>query len=188
MMDRLGHRPLLDEAFVEIHSQLRRLARAMMRSERPGHTLEATAVVHEVYLRLLRSPPQDLRDPQRFLAAAAVTVRRVLIDHARRCQGRRRHRHDGDLDGVPGRSPVGSPSLPEIAEAVGCLQREDPRSGRVAELRLLAGMSMEEIAAEVGVSKPTAERDWRFARAWLGARLAADASDAAHEPDPLGDG
>lgn len=187
-MDRSRHRLLLDDAFVEIHAQLRRVARAMMRSERPGHTLEATAVVHEVYLRLLRSPPHDLRNPQRFLAAAAVTLRRVLIDHGRRGRIRRRHRHDGEPEFLLAKALPATPSLLEIAEAVEGLQREDPRSGRVAELRLLAGMSMEEIAAAVGVSKPTAERDWRFARAWLGARLAADERSASGDRDASGDG
>lgn len=182
-------RASLDGAFIEVHAQLRRLASALMRSERPGHTLEATAAVHEVYLRLLRSPPPDLDDPGRFLATAATALRRVLIDHGRRRQTqRRRHRREPGAAAVvehPSMAPIG---LAEVAEATELLGRQDPRSGRVAELRLFAGLSIEEIAREVGVSKPTVERDWRFARAWLAERLGGSPIDPGVAPEPSGDG
>lgn len=182
-------RASLDGAFIEVHAQLRRLAKALMRSERPGHTLEATAAVHEVYLRLLRSPPSELDDPRRFLAAAATSLRRVLIDHGRRRHAqRRRHRRERGLEAAieqPSKAPIG---LVEVAEALEALERQDPRSGRVAELRLLAGLSIEEIAREVGVSKPTVERDWRFARAWLAERLGDSPIDPGEAAERIGNG
>jgi RNA polymerase sigma factor (TIGR02999 family) len=188
-MDHSTQRASLDKAFIEVHAQLRRLAKALMSSERPGHTLEATAAVHEVYLRLLRSPPPDLDDPRRFLATAATSLRRVLIDHGRRRHAqRRRHRREAGLAAAAETASKEATGLVEVAEALDLLERQDPRSGRVAELRLLGGLSIEEIAGEVGISKPTVERDWRFARAWLAEQLGGDPMEPGDAAGPLRDG
>lgn len=168
-------RPILDRAFLKTRSELRGLAQVLMRSERNGHTLQPTAVVHETYLRLLRSPPRRIRDTAHFLSLAGTTLRRVLVDHAR---GRRTIRRGGDRDRA---DLVDADAVQEevammtaVAEAISSLAREDPRGARVAELRLFGGLSIDEIAAQVGVSTPTIERDWRFGRAWIERRMQGD--------------
>lgn len=177
-------RAILDRAFLRSRKDLRGLAQVLMRSERNGHTLQPTAVVHETYLRLLRSPPRRIRDTAHFLALAGTTLRRVLVDHAR---GHRTLRRGGDRD----RADLGEvetaqgelATMTAVAEAISSLAREDPRGARVAELRLFGGLSIGEIAAEVGVSLPTIERDWRFGRAWIERRMRGDEEGAVREDD-----
>lgn len=171
--------PSIDEAFIEVHEQLRSLADLLMRSERADHTLQPTAVVNETYLRLLASPPQAFRDRSHFLAIAATTLRRVLVDHAR---GRRTLRRGG----TRGRTPLeDAPAAPceitlmsEVAEAIEALAEEDARGAKVVELRTFGGLTMDEIAQHLGVSRPTVERDWRFCRVWLERRLADERAGA----------
>ncbi len=170
----------IDEAFLEVQRQLRSLADVLLRSERAGHTLQPTAVVNEAYLRLLASPPNAFRDRSHFMAIAATTLRRVLVDHARQRSAARRGGASKPVALVA--EPVGREEttlMSEVAEAIEALAQEDPRGARVVELRTFGGLTMEEIASQLGVSKPTVERDWRFCRAWLEQRLASDRGHAA---------
>ena len=165
----------IDEAFLEVQRQLRSLADVLLRSERAGHTLQPTAVVNETYLRLLASPPNAFRDRSHFMAIAATTLRRVLVYHARR---RSTVRRGGASRPVAlAEEPIGREEtalMSEVAEAIESLAKEDPRGAKVVELPTFGGLTMDEIASHLEVSKPTVERDWRFCRAWLERRLASE--------------
>src|SRR5262245_524641 len=164
-----------------VYDELRRLAAARLAQERPGQTLDATALVHEAYLRLAGPEgggPQALttrawRSRSHFIAAAAESMRRILVDPARRKpaakrggQGQRFNLSDGD-----GAYLTDADTLLSIDEALNRLATEDPASAEVARLRLFTGISVEEAAEMLGVSRATAFRDWSYARAFLAAAL-----------------
>lgn len=157
-----------------VYSELRRLAEARMRRERPDHTLQATELVHEAWLRLMGGQLPDWRDRTHFFAVAARAMRRLLVDHARsrgyakRGGGARRI----SLDAVAELSAEGSQDLIDLDEALDRLAALDSRQHQVVELRFFGGLSVEETAAALGVSEMTVKRDWRTARAWLYAELA----------------
>jgi RNA polymerase sigma factor (TIGR02999 family) len=155
-----------------VYAELRRLAAARLAAEPAGHTLDPTALVHEAYLRL-----GDARfaDRTQFFRAAAVAMQRVLVDHARRKRAGKRGGGTrpvavGDA-GAVGPDPD---ALLDVAEAVDRLAAEDAGAAEVARLRLFAGLSVDEAAAALGVSRATAFREWAYARAWLADALAAD--------------
>lgn len=156
-----------------IHAELRRIARAHLRHERPWHTLQATELAHEAYLRLTGGGRQEWRDRVHFFAAASGTMRRVLIDHARK---RAADRRGGGKANVPldearslgGERPEELVALDEALARLGAL---DPRQERIVELRFFAGLDLVETAAVLGVSTRTVKRDWSVARAWLRAEL-----------------
>jgi RNA polymerase sigma factor (TIGR02999 family) len=159
--------------FEAVYGELRRLAAARLAAEPAGHTLDATALVHEVYLRLRGSP--GFEDRARLLAAAEA-MRRILVDHARRKRadkrggtGRRFEVSECDRLVVPDPD-----TLLAVDEALANLEAEDPGSAGLARLRLFAGLSVEEAAEALGLSRATAYRDWAYARAWLTAALSAD--------------
>jgi len=176
MHERDDH-PDLDAAFLAASTPLRAIAASLMRGERPDHTLQATAIVNEAYLRLLASPPREVRDEGHFLAIAATTLRRVLVDHGRR---RRPDRRGAEAIAETRPSPDLAASIEHLdllSESAACMERlavESPRSARVLELRTLAGLGIDEVAALLNVSRTTVERDWRYARAWLADALAED--------------
>ena len=153
-----------------VYDELRRLAAARLAHEAPGQTLDATALVHEAYLRLVG--PADARrwkDRGHFFAAAAQAMRNLLVDHARR---KRRDKHGGgrrrvELDeSVP--APAGrEPDLLALDEALTRLAAADPEAAAVVQLRYFAGLSVEQAAEALGTSRATAYRHWAFARAWL---------------------
>jgi RNA polymerase sigma factor (TIGR02999 family) len=157
-----------------VYDELRKLAAQRMAAERPGHTLQATALVHEAYLRLV-----DVEEPQRwvgrghFFAAAAEAMRRILVDGARHKQsvkgggGRRRL----DLAGIE--LAVGAPSVDVLAldEALVKLGRDHPRKAELVKLRFFAGLTNDEAAATLGISGSTADNDWAYARCWLRVEL-----------------
>jgi RNA polymerase sigma factor (TIGR02999 family) len=157
------------------YQRLRRLAAAQLRGERRGHTLQATALVHELYLRLFAGgPPPAWDDRSHFLATAARQCRRIVIDHARRRNARKRGgpaAHDADAD--PDAQPAAAPSerLLGLDEALGELERLEPRAASVVELRYFGGLTEAEIAEALGLSVATVKRDWTFARSWLQVRL-----------------
>ena len=153
-----------------VYDELRTLAAARMAAESPGHTLQPTALVHEAYLRLV-GPTDGLRWDGRghFFAAAAEAMRRVLVDTARR---KRTHKHGGDrprveLPDVPAEPEVADDRLLALDAALTRLAAEDPVAARVVELRYFAGLSIEDAAAALGLSRATAYRHWTYARAWL---------------------
>lgn len=153
-----------------IYDELRRLAGRKLAGERSGQTLDATALVHEAYLRLVG--PADQRryaDRGHFFAAAAQAMRRILVDRARR-KGRDRHgggRRRVELtDAVPA-PPARSDDLLALDEALTRLSAEDSQAAAVVQLRYFAGLSIEQAAESLGMSRATAYRQWTFARAWL---------------------
>jgi RNA polymerase sigma factor (TIGR02999 family) len=162
------------ELFPVVYDELRRLAAAKLAAERPGHTLDATALVHEAYLRLGQSAAFGTKSE--FFRAAAEAMRRILVDHARKRkalkrggQGRRFELSDADRVLVPDPD-----TLLAVDEALTTLAAEDAGSADVARLRLFAGLSVEEAADALGVSRATGFRDWAYARAWLTAALSSD--------------
>jgi RNA polymerase sigma factor (TIGR02999 family) len=159
-----------------VYGELRQLATQRLAQEKPGQTLEATALVHEAYLRLVGGEqPQDWTGRRHFFAAAAEAMRRILIDRARHKQTRKAGggRHRLDLDAIePALEEENGDRVLALDEALRQLQAEDPRKGELVKLRFFAGLTAEQAAATLGVSISTAEKDWAYARSWL--RVAID--------------
>ena len=160
-----------------VYAELRALARARMSHERKDHTLQATALVHEAYLRLVHDAEVGWDNRGHFFAAAAEAMRRILIEHAR---ARGRAKRGGDEEGRPakklsltlgGVADLAAQEDPELVfaldEAIQRLEAQDARVAQVVRLRFYAGLSVEEAAAALGVAPRTVKRDWAFARAWL---------------------
>jgi RNA polymerase sigma factor (TIGR02999 family) len=157
-----------------VYDDLRQLAHARMRHERHDHTLDATALVHEVYLRLFGGTAIDLKDRTHLLAVAARQLRRVLVNHARDLNAAKR---GGDAVRVTlndfhafGQRP---PELMELDMALTQLSEVDARAAQVVELRYFGGLSEPETAEALGISVSTVKRDWQFARVWLLRQLGA---------------
>jgi RNA polymerase sigma-70 factor (ECF subfamily) len=164
-----GAGPVIANLYVELH----RIAERALRDERACHTLQPTALINELYLRLDASHPPEWRDRQHFFAVAANTVRRILIDYARASAAERR---GGDQVRVPledadAANLCAFDDLIAVDQALMSLEGADPRAARVTELRFFGGLQESEIAAELGISEITVKRDWKFARAWLAAHL-----------------
>jgi RNA polymerase sigma-70 factor, ECF subfamily len=157
-----------------IYAELRRIARGLMHRERPGHTLQPSALVHEALLRLLDGDTLAEVPNRRYLfAAAAQAMRQVLVDHARRRRARKR---EGQRARVPldqALSTIEEQGLDVIAlhDALDRLAPAHPRPAQVVDLRFFGGLSVPEVAELLGVSDTTVEGDWRFARAWLRRKL-----------------
>jgi len=160
-----------------VYDELRRLAAAKLAQEKPGQTLQATALVHDAYIRLVdvnRAQQWDSRG--HFFAAAAEAMRRILVEQARR---KRTERKGGDLarhDVEEAESYTVAAEEPArilaIHEALSVLETESPRKAQLVKLRFFVGMTLEEAAAALGIAVPTAKRDWAAARVWLHRRLA----------------
>jgi RNA polymerase sigma factor (TIGR02999 family) len=170
-----------------VYNELRKLAAQHLAHEKPGQTLDATALVHEAYLRLVASPRRECGEEPRwdsrghFFAAAAEAMRRILVDNARR---KRRPKHGGDRHRVDLEEaiPVRESHLDLIAldEALGRLAELEPGKAQLVKLRYFAGLSLEEAAACLGISPATAKRYWAVARAWLYDALGDEAAGSAH--------
>jgi RNA polymerase sigma factor (TIGR02999 family) len=166
---RQGHRDAEAKLFQLVYDELHRLAKYYMRGERPGHSLQATALVHEAYLRLTRINDVDWQGRSHFFAVSAQAMRRILVDHARaRCAERR----GGPQEKVSlDEALVVSFERPEqfiaLDEALNRLAEFDARQARIVELRFFGGLSEEETAAVLGISARTVKRDWQMAKAWL---------------------
>jgi len=161
-----------DQLLPLVYDELRKLAAQKLAQEKPGQTLEATALVHEAYLRLVNAD-KPLRWDGRghFFAAAAEAMRRILVDRARRKQ---RQRHGGGLekqsfeDIEPAiTSPVDAVDLLSLNEALERLEASYPRRARLIKLRYFAGFTLPEVAEMLGISQSSAEADWTYAKAWL---------------------
>lgn len=152
-----------------IYGELRRMAARYMRRERPDHTLEATALVHEAYVRLVGQTRMNWRNRAHFFGVTAQIMRRILVDHARKRQADKRGgvAAQVSLDHVAVISPQPSEELLALDEALLRLSQWDPRQCRIVELKYFAGLEIEEIAAVLEVSPRTVKRDWNVARAWL---------------------
>src|SRR5581483_11917116 len=156
-----------------VYDELRKLAAARLAAERPGQTLQPTALVHEAYLRLVGGEPRDWNGRGHFFAAAAEAMRRILVEAARRKQaekhggGRPRVELPADLAAPDGRPD----DLVALDEALARLERHDPAAARLVTLRYFGGLSHQEAAAVLGLSRGAADRLWALARAWLFRRL-----------------
>jgi len=155
-----------------VYEELRKLAAVRMAAEAPGHTLDATALVHEAYARLVGAgPARDWDGRGHFFAAAAEAMRRILVEAARR-KGRARHgggRRRVELTDIPAAVP--DEDLLALDEVLGRLAARDPVRAELVKLRYFAGLTIPQAAAALGISVATAERYWAFARAWLFAEL-----------------
>lgn len=168
-----GERRAYGELIELVYGELRRMAAGRMRMESAGHTLQPTALVNEACVRLMDSGT-DWENRRHFFGAAAEAMRRVLVDHARRRNAAKRGGglHRITLTNLDIESPDADVDLLALEEALGILEKENPRLSKLVELRFFVGLSIEEAAATLGVSPATAKRDWSFARAWLLERLA----------------
>lgn len=171
-----GDTAALDRLVPLLYDDLRRVARGHLRRERPGHSLQATALVHEVFLRLVEVNRMTLKSRTHFFALSARLMRQILVDHARR---QRAGKRGGGatmigLDEAAGATaPTSTSSVDVLAldEALDALSSFDVRQCRVVELRFFAGLNIPETADALGISTPTVERDWAMAKAWLHQRL-----------------
>jgi RNA polymerase sigma factor (TIGR02999 family) len=167
---RAGHEGALDRLVAAIYDQLRRIAAGLMRRERPGHTLQPSALVHEALLRLLEGDAlADIPDRRYLFAAAARAMRQVLVEHARRRGAAKRGagRAPRPLDEVPAGSEAARLDMLALDEALDRLAAAHERPALVIALRFFCGLTVPEVAEVLEVSETTAEADWRFARAWL---------------------
>jgi len=158
-----------EEMVVGLYNELRTLARQKMCHESPGHTLQPTALVHEVWLRLVAQNRSKWQNRAHFFAAASEAMRRILVDHARRKQRLKRGggaEHEPILENTLV-LVVPPEELLAVDEAVEQLDREDPQVAELVKLRYYVGMTMEESAAAMGLAPRTAERLWTYGRAWL---------------------
>ena len=164
-----GDREALDKLMPLVYEELRSLAHRYMVHERGGHTLQTTALVNEVYLKFANRDGLRAQNRAHFLALAARQMRCILVDHAR---GHAREKRGGDAQKVPLDEAVivsndRSAEMLALDEALNGLARFDERKSRVAELRFFAGLTVEETAEALSISRETVNRDWRLAKAWL---------------------
>lgn len=180
-----GNQEAAEKLIPFVYAELKRLARTYMRRERPDHTLQATALVHEVYIKLAKQQAVDWQSRAHFFGIAAQLMRRILIDHAR---GHLRQKRGGanevlPLDEALVFSPERSKELVKLDEALERLSKVDARQSRIVELRYFGGLSVDETAEFLGISPKTVKRDWSVAKAWLHGELR---QTDAHAPRAVG--
>jgi RNA polymerase sigma-70 factor, ECF subfamily len=165
-----GDRAAVDEMLPLVYNELRRRASRYLRRERSGHTLQTTALVHEAYLKLAGQDGVEWKNRGHFFAVAAQAMRRILVDHARTRHRDKRGGRDEDLpleDVVLAIADEQGVDVAALDEALSRLARHDPRQETIVEMRYFAGLSIEETAEALGISKATVAREWQLARAWL---------------------
>lgn len=162
-----GDAAAFDRLVPLVHDELRRLARQHMRRERPDHTLQATALVNEAYLRMIAISRIEWQNRAHFFAIAARVMRQILVDFARSRRASPRAGPQVTLDEALVPSAVRHPDLVALDEALKRLESVHPRKSQVVELRYFGGLKLEEAATVLGVSRDTVKRDWRFAKLWL---------------------
>jgi len=170
---RQGDAAALERLVPLVYDELRRVARRHLRREPAGHALQPTALVHEVYLRLVDIDRMTLKSRAHFFGVAAALMRQILVDHARR---QRADKRGGavtmlSLDEVSPAAQATSVDVLALDEALEALSSADARQCRVVELRFFAGLTIDEAAEALGLSPATVEREWAFAKAWLHRRL-----------------
>lgn len=173
---RYGQAEAFERLMELVYDDLRRLAAWQLQTERPGHTLQPTALVHEAYLKLAGQNPVAWQNKAHFFALAAQVMRHILVDHAR---ARLRDKRGGGQAGatldealeLSCPSDPGSLELIELDEALSALAKQDARKSRIVELRYFGGLSIEETADALEISPTTVRREWTLAKAWLRRRL-----------------
>lgn len=169
---RAGDESALNALLPTVYDELKRIARAQLARERPGHTLQATALVHEAYLRLLGAQSLDCSDRAWFMGLAATMMRRILVNHARDRLADKRGAGAVHVElSEAERLPQAGIDLLGLHDALDALQLLDPRQARVVELKYFAGMEIDEIAIVLAVSSATVRRDWSVAKLWLAREL-----------------
>jgi len=171
-----GDTAALDRLVPLLYDDLRRVARGHLRRERPGHSLQATALVHEVFLRLVDVDRMTLKSRAHFFALSARLMRQILVDHARRQRASKRGGSAtvislNEASGAAAPTSTSSVDVLALDEALDALSSFDVRQCRVVELRFFAGLNIHEAADALGVSTATVEREWAMAKAWLHQRL-----------------
>jgi RNA polymerase sigma factor (TIGR02999 family) len=165
---RAGDPEALQALIPLVYQELRRIAQHHLHQERPDHTLQGTALVHEAYLRLMKQGPAEVANRAHFLAVASQLMRQILVDHAR---GHRAAKRGGgfrlELDDAMGAQKPQSMDFIALDDALNELAKLDPQQSRIVELRFFGGLSIEETAEIVGASPTTVKREWATARAWL---------------------
>jgi RNA polymerase sigma factor (TIGR02999 family) len=165
---RKGDPSALDKLMPLVYAELRRLARYYMAGERPGHTLQTTALIHEAYLRLVDHQEMEWQNRAHFFAVAARAMRRILVDHARTRDAAKRGRGARKMSLEDAAALAERPpELIALDEALSDLASVDPRKSQVVEFRYFGGLSVEETAEVLGISPVTVMRDWNTAKAWL---------------------
>ncbi|HMO80037.1 MAG TPA: sigma-70 family RNA polymerase sigma factor [Pyrinomonadaceae bacterium] len=170
-----GNQEVVDRILPFIYDELRRLAGSYLRRERPDHTLQPTALVHEAYMKLIDQKKVQWQNRAHFFGIAAQVMRRLLMDHARKHLANKR---GGDAEVLPLEEEIlvvshdRSAELLALDDALERLSEIDPPKARVVELRYFGGLSIEETAEVLGVSVPTVNRHWKMAKAWLYSELA----------------
>jgi RNA polymerase sigma factor (TIGR02999 family) len=175
-----GDKRALDELIPVVYDQLRRLASRCLRAERPDHTLRATALVHEAYLRLVDADVA-FQDRVHFFAVSARVLRRILVDHAKE---RNRQKRGGGAEKIPLDEavlvgPQATAGIIELDEALERLAQQDPRKSQIVELLFFGGLTYDEAAAALEISPATLHRDLKLAKAWLHKELAQDSAAGA---------
>jgi RNA polymerase sigma factor (TIGR02999 family) len=176
-----GDRQAAEQVLPQVYEELRRIAARQLRKERDAHTLQATAIVHEAYMRLDGQTGLTWPSRAHFFAFSAHLIRRILVDHARR---RKRSKRGGlaekiTLVEVSDLALEKSPGLVALDEALSGLEKVDPRKAAVVELKFFGGLTLEEVAEQLGTSPETVSREWRRARAWLYTALQTDKAKGA---------
>lgn len=168
-----GDRDALERLAPRVYSALRRIAELHMQNERVGHTLQATALVHEAYLKLIDITNVDWQHRAHFYAVSAQIMRRILLERARRRVAVKRggHAERLNLDELPDVGRGRARELIALDDALNALTEIAPRKARVVELRFFGGLSVEEAAVVLTISPETVMRDWKFARSWLQAEI-----------------
>jgi RNA polymerase sigma factor (TIGR02999 family) len=171
-----GNRTSAEDLFPVVYDELRRLAKGYMSRETPGHTLQPTALVHEAYLKLVDQTRANWKGRTHFFAVGARVMRRLLVDHARERGAKKIGAgwQSVTLSGVlqpPGGEALDPEQLLDLNSALDRLAEVDGREAKVVTLRFFGGLTVEQVAEVIGVSKRTVENDWRHAQAWLRLRL-----------------
>lgn len=166
---RSGDQEALSKLTPLVYDELHRLAHQYISRERPGHTLQTTALVNEAYLRLVGQKDVNWEGRSHFFAVSAQVMRHILVDYARQHTSAKRGGgiQKVELDGEATVTPERATELVALDEAMQALHKLHPRRTRVVELRYFGGMNNQEVSEVLGVSETTIERDWRFAKAWL---------------------
>jgi len=172
-----GNQEVVNQILPHIYDELKRLASSYLRRERPDHTLQPTALVHEAYMKLIDQKRVQWQNRAHFFGIAAQVMRRILMDHARKHQADKR---GGDAEKLPIEEVIlvvsheKSAELIALDDALKELAKMDEQKARIVELRYFGGLSIEETAEVMGVSVPTINRQWRVAKAWLYSQIAAE--------------
>lgn len=169
-----GEAAAFDQLMELAYARMHRIARSQANRERQGHTLQATAILHEAVLRLMDLQGLSFTDRAHFFSVAAEMMRRILVDYARQQNRLKRGgdaRRVGLLEARSLAAGGGSPDLEALDQALSQLEKRDPRKAQIVKLRFFAGLGGQEIALCLGISTPTVQREWQRARTWLYAAL-----------------